>query len=62
MKQIRAYLLQSEADLARIALEGVDIPAVVAGFGIGIKGGALLVPDDRADEALKVLKGLDEAQ
>ena len=62
MKQIRAELLQSEADLARIALEGVDIPAVVVGVGIGIKGGALLVPDDSIDEALKVLKGLDEAQ
>lgn len=30
MKQIRAYALQSEADLARIALEGADIPAVAA--------------------------------
>lgn len=62
MKQIRAYLLQSEADLARIALEGVDIPAVVVGVGIGMKGGALLVPDDRVEVALKVLKSLDEAQ
>ena len=36
MKQIRAYPLESEADLARIALEGADIPAVVVGVGIGI--------------------------
>lgn len=62
MKQIRAYLLQSEAELARIALEGVDIPAVIVGVGIGMKRGALLVPDDRVEAALKVLKSLDEAQ
>ena len=62
MKQIRAYLLQSEAELARIALEGVDIPAVVVGVGIGMKGGALLVPDDRVEAALMLLKSLDEAQ
>ena len=59
MKQIRAELLQSEADLARIALEGVDIPAVVVGVGIGMKGGVLLVPEDRIDAALKVLKALE---
>ena len=53
MKQIRAYLLESEANLARIALEPVDIPAVVVGVGIGVKGGALLVPEDRVDAALK---------
>ena len=62
MKQIRAYLLQSEAELARIALEGVDIPAVVVGVGIGMKGGALLVPDDRVEAALLLQKSLDEAQ
>jgi hypothetical protein len=44
MKEIRAYRLESQADLARIALEGADIPAVVVGVGIGIKGGVLLVP------------------
>lgn len=62
MKQIKAYPLESEADLARIALEGVDIPAVVVGVGIGVKGGALLVPEDRVDAALKVLKDLEENQ
>jgi hypothetical protein len=62
MKQIRAYLLESEANLARIALEGVDIPAVVVGVGIGVKGGALLVPEDRVDAALKVLKDLEDSR
>jgi hypothetical protein len=61
MKQIRAYLLESEANLARIALEGVDIPAVVVGVGIGVKGGALLVPEDRVDAALKVLEDLEDS-
>ena len=59
MKQIRAYPLEAEADLARFALEGADIPAIVVGVGIGMKGGALLVPEDRMDAALKVLKALE---
>jgi hypothetical protein len=57
MKTIRTYSLQSEADLARIALEGADIPAVVVGVGIGMKGGVLLVPEDRIEAALKVTRG-----
>ncbi len=60
MKQIRAYPLESQADLARIALEGANIPAVVVGVGIGIKGGVLLVPQDRLEAALRVLKDLEE--
>lgn len=60
MKTIRNYSLQSEADLARIALEGADIPAVVVGVGIGMKSGVLLVPEDRIEAALKVLKDLEE--
>lgn len=60
MKTIRAYSLQSDADLARIALGGADIPAVVVGVGIGMKGGVLLVPEDRVEEALNVLKDLEE--
>lgn len=62
MKTIRAYPLQSEADLARIALEGAGIAAVVVGVGIGMKGGVLLVPEDRVEAALKVLEGLEERQ
>jgi hypothetical protein len=59
MKAIRTYSLESEADLARIALEGADIPAVVVGVGIGMKSGVLLVPEDRIDAALKVLEDLE---
>lgn len=61
MKQIRAYLLESEANVARVASERVDIPAVVVAVGIGVKGGALLVPEDRVEAALTVLKDLGES-
>ena len=60
MQTIRAYSLQSDAEIARIALEGAEIPAVVVGVGIGMKGGVLLVPEDRIEAALKVLKDLEE--
>lgn len=67
MKIIRSYPMRFEADLARIALEGADIPAVVVGVGIGMEGGIggvqLLVPEDRIEAALTVLKeyeGQDE--
>jgi putative signal transducing protein len=57
---IKTYSMQFEADLARIALEGADIPAVVVGLGINMDGGVggvkLLVPDDRVEAALKVLE------
>jgi Putative prokaryotic signal transducing protein len=59
MKSIRTFPTRLEADLARIALEGADIPAVVVGIGTGMEGGAagvqLLVPDDHVEKALKVL-------
>lgn len=64
MKVIRTYSTRLDADLARIALEGVDIPAVVMGVGVGMEGGIggvrLLVPEDRIEAALDVLKGLEE--
>ncbi|MHB8813789.1 MAG: putative signal transducing protein [Steroidobacteraceae bacterium] len=60
MIAIKTYSMQFEADLARIALEGADIPAVVVGLGINMDGGAggvkLLVPDDRVEAALQVLE------
>lgn len=62
MKAIRAYSLQLEADLARIALEGADIPAVVVGVGIGftgVGGVQLLVPEDRIEAALQILEDLE---
>ena len=64
MKSIRTYSTQLEADLARIALEGADIPAVVVGgVGVypgGIGGVQLLVPEDCVEAALEVLKDLEE--
>ncbi|HEX8758320.1 MAG TPA: DUF2007 domain-containing protein [Steroidobacteraceae bacterium] len=63
MKAIRSYSMPLEADLARIALEGADIPAVVVGVGISMDGGLggvrLLVPEDRIAAALKVLEDLE---
>ncbi len=63
MKIIRNYSMQFEADLARIALEGAGIPAVVVGVGMGMEGGIggvqLLVPEDRIEAALKVLKDFE---
>lgn len=62
MKAIGSYSTQLEADLARIALEGADIPAVVVGVDVGMRGGIggvqLLVPEDRVEAALEVLKDL----
>ena len=59
MKSIRAYPTSLEAHLARIALEAAGVPAIVVGIGTGMEGGAagvqLLVPDERVEEALKVL-------
>jgi hypothetical protein len=39
MKAVRRYSWQFEADLGRIALEGVGIPAVVVGVGMSMDGG-----------------------
>jgi hypothetical protein len=59
MQTIKTYPTRVEADLARIALEAVDVPSVVVGIGVGMEGGMagvqLLVPDDRVEAALMVL-------
>jgi hypothetical protein len=59
MKTLKTYPTSIEADLARIALEGAGIPAVVVGIGVGMEGGhtgvQLLVPDDHVEAALTVL-------
>ena len=64
MKAIRSYSMRFEADLARITLEGADIPAVVVGVGVSMDGGIggvqLLVPEDRIAEAAEVLRDLEE--
>jgi Putative prokaryotic signal transducing protein len=60
MKAIKSYPTRVEADLARIALEAADVPSIVIGIGVGMEGGAagvqLLVPDDRVEDALNVLR------
>jgi Putative prokaryotic signal transducing protein len=63
MEVIRTYSTRLEADLARIALEGADIPAAVFGVDVGFGGMGgvqLLVPEDRVAAAEKVLKDLEE--
>jgi hypothetical protein len=59
MKTIKTYPTSVEAELARIALNAADIPAVVVGISVGMEGGGagvqLLVPDSRVEEALTVL-------
>ncbi|MGH9626661.1 MAG: putative signal transducing protein [Bryobacteraceae bacterium] len=65
MKAIRSYWMQFEADLARIALEGSGIPAMVVGVDITIAGAIgngvqLLVPEDLIEDALKVLGDFEE--
>jgi hypothetical protein len=65
MEAIRTYSTRLEADLARIALEGADIPATVFGVDVGfagIGGVQLLVPEDRVEAAQKVLEGLEESK
>ena len=64
MRTIRSYSTQLQADLARIALEGADIPAVVVGVDLGMRGGVggvqLLVPEERIDAAQAVLEEFEE--
>jgi len=63
MKAVRTYSTRLEADLARIALEGAGIPAVVVGVGVGMDGGIggvrLLAPDEDVAAALKVLEEVE---
>jgi len=60
MKTIKSYSTSVEADLARLALEAAGIPSTVVGISTGMEGGVagvqLLVPDDRVEAALFVLK------
>jgi Putative prokaryotic signal transducing protein len=60
MKTIKTYSTTVEADLARLALEAAGIPSTVVGISAGMEGGVagvqLLVPDDRVEAALTLLK------
>jgi hypothetical protein len=59
MKTIKTFSTTVEADVARIALDAAGIPSFVVGIGTGMEGGTggvqLLVQDDRAEQALKLL-------
>jgi hypothetical protein len=60
MEIIKSYPTTVEADLARIALGRAGIPSTVVGISAGMEGGLagvqLLVPDDRIEAALSLLK------
>jgi Putative prokaryotic signal transducing protein len=60
MKTIKTYSTRVDAEVAKIALAGAGVTAVVVGLGTDLEGGSagvqLLVPDESVEEALKVLK------
>jgi hypothetical protein len=59
MTPIETFNTRVEAELARIALSAEGIPATVVGLDVAFEGGAggvrLLVADEQADAARKVL-------
>ena len=59
MTPIKTFNTRVEAELARIALNAEGINATVVGLDVAFEGGAngvrLLVADDQADAALKLL-------
>jgi hypothetical protein len=59
MTPIKTFNTRVEAELARIALNAEGINATVVGLDVAFEGGAngvrLLVRDDQADAALKIL-------
>jgi Putative prokaryotic signal transducing protein len=59
MKAVKTFSTELDAELARIALDAAGVPSVVVGVGVAMEGGdagvQVLVPEDRVDEALKVL-------
>lgn len=61
MKAIKNYSTRVDAEVARITLDAVGVPAVVVGVGAGMEGGSggvqLLVEDDQVERALSVLGG-----
>ena len=60
MTPVKTYATRLDADLAGITLSAAGIPATIVGVGLGMEGGAdsvrLLVPDEKVDEALEVLR------
>jgi hypothetical protein len=60
MKAIKTYSTRIEAEVASIRLDAAGIRSVVVGVGTGMEGGTggvqLLLEDDGAEPALKVLR------
>ncbi|HTB86727.1 MAG TPA: DUF2007 domain-containing protein [Steroidobacteraceae bacterium] len=60
MRTVKTYSTRVDAEVAKITLAAAGIPAVVVGVGTDLEGGAsgvqLLVADENAEEALKVLE------
>jgi hypothetical protein len=59
MKVVKSYSTSVDAEVARIALDAAGVPATVVGIEAAMEGGTagvqVLVPDERLDDALKVL-------
>jgi hypothetical protein len=59
MKAVKTYDTVLEAELARIQLRAEGIAATIVGVGVAMEGGGggvrVLVPDDVAENALKIL-------
>ncbi len=66
MTPIKSFNNRVEADLARIALGAEGIEATVVGLDVAFDGGAegvrLLVADEQADAARKILEKPQRAQ
>jgi inosine-uridine nucleoside N-ribohydrolase len=62
MTPVRTFNTQVEAEVARIALNAEGIEATVVGLDVALEGGAggvrLLVADERAPAARKILAKL----
>jgi hypothetical protein len=60
MKTVKTYSTRVEADVAKIALAGAGLAAVVVGVGTDLEGGTsgvqLLVADQDVQAALRVLE------
>jgi hypothetical protein len=59
VKAVKTYDTVLEAELARIQLRAEGIAATIVGVGVAMEGGGggvrVLVPDDVAENALKIL-------
>ena len=60
MKTVKTYSTRVDAEVAKIALAGAGVAAVVVGIGTDLEGGSsgvqLLVEDENVEAALRVLE------